>query len=95
MDLDQLEPQLSDYIYYIQDAIAKVQMIIVAPAQDKKPRVRANSAFTEELLPLPIRQPPPPQQQQITEAPTDPVPLGWSPSIRKKFNISPCQVLLR
>jgi uncharacterized membrane protein YgcG len=79
MDLDLPEPQLPDYIYYIQEAIAKGQIVIVPPVQDKKPRVRADSAFTEELFPLPIRPPPPPQQQQITEPPADPVTLGWSP----------------
>jgi hypothetical protein len=76
MNLDLLEPQLPDYIYYIQEAIAKGQIVIVPPVQDKKARVRADSAFTEELFPLPIRAPPPPQQVQNTKPRADPVILG-------------------
>jgi hypothetical protein len=79
MDLDLPEPQLPDYIYFIQDAIAKGQLVLVPPVQEKKPRSRADSVFTEELFPLPIR-PPPPQQQQQTPAPRQESLIpGWSP----------------
>jgi hypothetical protein len=72
MDLDLPDTELPEYMYYIQDTIAKGQIVIVPPVQDKTPGVRADSAFTEELFPLPIRPPPPSQQQQIKKPPADP-----------------------
>jgi hypothetical protein len=70
MDLDLPEPSLPDYVYFIQDAISKGQLVIQAP-EPAIGRPRAQSAFTEEQFPLPIRPPP-------VQTPT-PINPGWQP----------------